>query len=276
MFYWHLTLVKCRITAAVRAEHRSSCQRKQQPKVVWLFTSENCWTKAKNHMDLCQDRKGLCSEYQYSPVNCYIWNQFKCPDIIIHFPFTKESNVNIDLIDYHIMNVQGRPEGRGLCGSTLRNSGSLLSFCNGWDLSPGDQGRRPALSASATLPHYKLEAGRLHCCSRIWLLAASTGFGGIPSQSQTAAYLPSGLSSEESFSPVNLLLRKPLKFDLAFMNAALSVDFSTSWYRQLVMEKCELLSPCCQMKSMWEELCIIQACFTAHVLVSLPVMSPCS
>lgn len=55
------------------------------------------------------------------------------------------------------------------------------------------------------------------------------------------------VSSEESFSQV-------LSSEIW---SGLSVDFSTmTWYCLLAMEKCELLSLCCQMKSMWEELCV--------------------
>lgn len=153
------------------------------------------------------------------------------------------------------------------------NSGSLWSFCNGWDSSPGDQGRRPVISASATFPHYKLAARRPHCSAASW--------AGITSQPQ--------LSLTQNFTQIDqgvFLLRAsiwiwvaPLTSDLAFKKAALAAAFSTSWYCRLVMEKCELLFLCCQMKSMWEEPCITQGCFTAHLFVcvcrTVPQLSPC-
>ena len=176
------------------------------------------------------------------------------------------------------------PETCGLCGFTLRKLWLALCFCNGWDSSPGDQGRRPVLSASATHRHYKLAACRLHCSAGCPVVQQDS-VGSHPRHSKfppdrwpwmvpflfpSLPVPPSGLCPQRShFLKWMYFSEKcaPLKSDLAFMNAALSVDFSTSWYCRLVMEKCELLSLCCQMKNMWEELCISQASFTEHVLV---------
>lgn len=86
---------------------------------------------------------------------------------------------------------------------------ACLCFCNGWDLRPGDQGRWPVLSASATLQHYKLAARRPHCSVQ----------DSHPSRSKHHSdewpwvfffffFHIRPVSSEESFSQVNMLLWK--------------------------------------------------------------------
>lgn len=180
--------------------------------------------------------------------------------------------------DDHIINVKFWGS-RGMW-PVSENPGLLLCFCNGWDLSPGDQGRRPVISASTTFPHYKLAARRPHCSARSQLPSSSAGLSRITSQPQqafTQIVFKPGTPWAFQFLSLNFRMVpslqcpkkshflkwmcfsgscSPLTSDPAFMNVTLSVDFSTSWYCQLVTEKCELLSLCCQMKSMWEELCI--------------------
>lgn len=130
---------------------------------------------------------------------------------------------------------------RGACVTKLRPALALVLL---WRpaIRAGVQGRRPVLSASATLCHYKLAAHRRHCLagSRGGHLFSRTS-GGIPasftrSGPRVCVLSPGRGASIRTLSPEVIFLKQmwfclPLKLNLAFMNAAPSVDI----FRKLIL-----------------------------------------
>lgn len=138
----------------------------------------NVLGQAKNPTYLCQDRKAICGQN----TNRNLWiGQFRISKMYRH---------------YFLLSFFWRKQHEhGLYWwwwpPHWENSRLLLCFCNGWDASPGDQGRRPVLSASATLRHYKLAARKPHCSARSRLPGSSAGLSGITPPA-TASFAQTG------------------------------------------------------------------------------------